>query len=417
MCYIGESMNFLFSAPHCSDINEAILSLLRCYSLPAVVLTRLKTVLAADQTYNKNQVAREMGTSYNFVKKWVGRATQLFSSKLTQAMEIKEIQALLLEALSDKPRSGSTGKYKAEQCCNVMALALKQPTECGREITQWTHIELADEINKQKIAEGMSKSTVGRLLKQADIRPHKSRYWLNPNIDDEEAFKKEVKKVCDTYHQAPQLATEDVFTVSVDEKTGIQALERISPTKPMLSGSVEKREFEYKRHGTLCLTPSFNIVTGKIIHHTIDETRDEIDFYEHIRNTVETSPDSTWIFVADQLTTHKSECLVRYVAEQCGIKEDLGKKGKRGILENVPSRHAFLTEPSHRIRFVYTPKHCSWLNQVEIWFGILSRKLINRGNFTSKDDLQEKLNRFIDYFNEKLAKPYKWTYKGKAMTA
>ena len=181
-------MNYLFYAPHTSDINEAILSLLRCYSLPAVNLIRLKTVLAADQAYNKNQVAREMGTSYNFVKKWVARATQLFSTKLTQAMEIKEIQALLLDALSDEPRSGSAGKYNAEQCCNVIALALKAPTKCGREITQWTHIELADEVNKQKIAEGMSKSTVGRLLKQADIRPHKSRYWLNPNIEDEEAM-------------------------------------------------------------------------------------------------------------------------------------------------------------------------------------------------------------------------------------
>ncbi|PCH93656.1 MAG: IS630 family transposase [Gammaproteobacteria bacterium] len=208
-----------------------------------------------------------------------------------------------------------------------------------------------------------------------------------------------------------------MFTVSVDEKTGIQALERISPTRYMLPGSVEKREFEYKRHGTLCLTPSFNIVTGKIISHTIDETRDEIDFYEHIRNTVETSPNSTWIFVADQLTTHKSESLVRYIAEQCGIQGDLGVKRKRGILENVPSRQAFLTDASHRIRFVFTPKHCSWLNQVEIWFGILSRKLINQGSFTSKDDLRSKLNRFIDYFNENLAKPYRWTYKGKALAA
>ena len=133
-------MNYLFYAPHTSDINEAILSLLRCYSLPAVILIRLKTVLAADQAYNKNQVAREMGTSYNFVKKWVARAAQLFSTKLTQPMEIKELQALLLDALSDEPRSGSASKYNAEQCCNVMALALKAPTKCGREITQWTRI-------------------------------------------------------------------------------------------------------------------------------------------------------------------------------------------------------------------------------------------------------------------------------------
>jgi len=410
-------VNFLFLAPNTRDINEAILSLLRCYSLPSVILTRLKTVLLADQTHNKEQIAGEIGTRYNFVKKWVSRAEQLFSTWPTKAMEMKEIQALLLSAFSDEPRSGSPAKYNAEQCCNVMALALKKPVECGKEITQWTHIELADEVNKQKIAEGMSKSTVGRLLRQADIRPHKSRYWLNPNIDDEETFKKEVKNICDTYHEAPLLAKENVFTVSVDEKTGIQALERISPTRYMLPGSVEKREFEYKRHGTLCLTPSFNIVTGKIISHTIDETRDEIDFYEHIRNTVETSPNSTWIFVADQLTTHKSESLVRYIAEQCGIQGDLGVKRKRGILENVASRQAFLTDASHRIRFVFTPKHCSWLNQVEIWFGILSRKLINRGSFISKDDLRGKLNRFIVHFNENLAKPYQWTYKGKALAA
>lgn len=410
-------MNLLFLKPYASDINEAILSILRCYSMPGVILTRLKAVLLANQTHNKNPIARGVGTRYNVVKKWVNRAEQLFAGWPTEAMDIKEMQAFLINAFADEPRSGSPGKYNAEQCCNVMALALKKPTECGREMTQWTNIELADEVNKQQIAEGMSKSTVGRLLKEAVIRPHKSRYWLNPNIEDEEVFKEEVKTICDTYHLAPSLAKENVFTVSVDEKTGIQALERLSPTKYMRPGSVEKRAFEYKRHGTLCLTPRFNLVTGKIIDHTVDDTRDEIDFYEHIRNTVETSPDSTWIFVTDQLTTHKSERLVRYVAEQCGIKADLGIKRKRGILENVPSRHAFLTDTSHRIRFVFTPKHCSWLNQVEIWFGILARKLINRGNFTSKDDLREKINRFVDYFNENLAKPYKWTYQGKAFSA
>ena len=232
-------MNSLFLAPYTSDVNEAILSILRCYSLPSVILTRLKTVLLANQIHNKNQIAREIGTSYNFVKKWVGRAEQLFSTWPTKAMEMKEIQALLLSAFSDQLRSGTPDKYNAEQCCNVMALALKKPTECDREITQWTHVELADEVSKQKIAEGMSKSTVGRILRHADIRPHKSRYWLNPNIDDEQTFKKEVKKICDTYHEAPLLAKENVFTVSVDEKTGIQALERISPTKYVLPGSAK----------------------------------------------------------------------------------------------------------------------------------------------------------------------------------
>ena len=410
-------LNFLPVLQYDNNINVTILSMLRCYSTSAVILTRLKTVLLASELSNMNQVASEIGHGYNFVKKWVSRARSFFSTWPTRTMNEKEKRALLFKAFSDAPRTGSPDQYDTEQCCNLMALALKKPAEFGREITQWTHIELADEANKQNIAPGISKSTVGRLLKKADIRPHKSRYWLNPNIDDEEEFKKEVKNICDTYHQAPALAKEDVITISVDEKTGIQALERISPNKDMRPGSVEKREFEYKRHSTLCLTPSFNVVTGKIIHHTIDETRDEIDFYEHIRNTVETSPDSGWVFVADQLNIHKSECLVRYIAEQCGIKGELGVKRRSGILENMASRQAFLTDKSHRIRFVFTPKHCSWLNQVEIWFGILSRKLINRGSFTSQEDLRDKINRFIGYFNENLAKPYQWTYKGKALQA
>jgi hypothetical protein len=141
-------VNLLFLKPYASDINEAILSILRCYSMPGVILTRLKAVLLANQTHNKNQIARGVGTRYNVVKKWVNRAEQLFAGWPTEAMDIKEMQAFLINAFADEPRSGSPGKYNAEQCCNVMALALKKPTECGREMTQWTNIELADEVNK-----------------------------------------------------------------------------------------------------------------------------------------------------------------------------------------------------------------------------------------------------------------------------
>jgi len=182
-------------------------------------------------------------------------------------------------------------------------------------------------------------------------------------------------------------------------------------------GQIERREFEYKRHGTLCLTPSFNIATGAIDTHTIDTTRNEQDFLEHIKKTVKTAPNCQWIFILDQLNTHKSESLVRWVAQQCKIDQPLGIKGKEGILKDMGSRMAFLTNSKHRIRFVYTPKHCSWLNQVEIWFSILARKLLNRGSFSSIDNLRDKLNRFIVYFNENLAKPFKWTYGGKALQA
>jgi DDE superfamily endonuclease len=197
--------------------------------------------------------------------------------------------------------------------------------------------------------------------------------------------------------------------------TGIQALERIAPTKPMKPGQVERVEFEYKRHGTQCLIGNFEVTTGQVIAPTVQPTRTEKDFAQHIERTVGTDPEAGWIFVVDNLTIHCSESLVRYVAQVCGVEEDLGKKGKRGVLRSVATRKAFLVDGSHRIRFVYVPKHTSWLNQIEIWFSILVRRVIRRGNFKSAVDLREKILAFIDYFNRTLAKPFKWTFTGRPL--
>lgn len=197
--------------------------------------------------------------------------------------------------------------------------------------------------------------------------------------------------------------------------TGIQALERIAPTKPMKPGYVERREFEYTRHGTQTLIGNFHVATGEVIAPTIRATRNEEDFVCHITQTVATDPNATWIFVMDNLNTHVSESLVKFVAKACELDIDLGKKGRRGILRSVATRKAFLSDPSHRIRFVYVPKHTSWLNQIECWFSILVRRVIKRGNFTSIDDLREKILAFIDYFNRTLAKPFKWTFTGRPL--
>ena len=197
--------------------------------------------------------------------------------------------------------------------------------------------------------------------------------------------------------------------------TGLQALERIAPSKPMIAGKCELIEFEYARHGTLTLIGNFQVATGELIAPTLGPTRTEADFASHIEQTVANDPGGTWVFVVDNLNIHCSESLVKIVAKACEVRTDLGKKGSRGVLKSVASRQAFLSETRHRIRFVYLPKHSSWLNQIEVIFGVIMRKVIRRGSFTSVEDLRTRLLNFIEYFNRVFAKPFRWTYTGRPL--
>lgn len=185
----------------------------------------------------------------------------------------------------------------------------------------------------------------------------------------------------------------------------------------MQPGRVERREFEYERHGTQCLIANFEVATGQIVAPTVGPTRTEEDFVAHIAQTVAADPDAAWVFILDNLNTHQSASLVEWVAEQCGLDSDLGVKGKSGILESMPSRATFLSDPRHRIRFVYTPKHSSWLNQVEIWFSLLVRRLLKRSSFASVQALRERILEFIAYYNRTMAKPFNWTFTGRTLAA
>jgi transposase len=383
------------------------------------LVQRASIILLAFAGMANQDIAQQVGLERHQIgtwrRRWQGAFNDLVRIECTEDSPAK-LRHAIEEVLSDEPRPGCPGQFTAEQIPLRFALACQPPEKSGLPITPWTGAELAAEAVKRGLVESISASQVNRLLREAELQPHKSRYWLNSTEKDPALFEAQVQVVCACYPDARQLYFHhDTHTISVEEMTGIQALERIAATLPMRPGRSERQEFEYKRNGTLTLIGNFQVVTGELSAPTLGPTRTEADFVGHIEQTIHLDPPARYVFVLDNLNIHCSATLVELVARLCGIEDDLGKKGKRGVLKSQQSRQEFLSELSHRIRFVYTPKHSSWLNQIEIVFGGIMRKVIRRGNFPSVEHLRTKLLAFIDYFNQVFAKPFKWTYTGRPL--
>lgn len=384
---------------------------------PQRLIVRATIILLAFEGLLNFQISALVGLGRHQVGLWRRRWQQSFEAlvEIEQNATGAQFRRTIEDVLSDAPRSGCPKKFTSEQITQAMAVACEPPEKSHRPIGSWSHRELADEVTARGIVNSISQSHLGNLLRQMDLQPHKSRYWLNTKEKDPAVFAQQVELVCQTYLQAPkQFYSENTRTISVDEMCGIQALERIAPSLAMRPGEPERIEFEYKRHGTLCLIGNWDVVLGKMIAPTIGRTRTEFDFAWHIHDTIATDPDAKWKFVLDNLNTHCSESLVRLVANIEGIaRESLGKKGRRGILKSVETRREFLSDSNHRVSFVYTPKHSSWLNQIETIFGIINRRAISRASFVSIEALKSRLQEFIKYFNQTYAKPFEWTYTGR----
>jgi transposase len=312
---------------------------------------RARLVLLAADGWPNRQIATTVGLSEEYVGVWRRRFV-----------------AERLAGLEDRPRSGRPRVYGHDDRLRIVATVTGQRPEVD---AQWSHSSLAATLSDM----GISASQIGRILADLDLKPHLVRSWLTRPDDPD--FAERAIDVCGLYLHAPAHA----LVLSVDEKTAIAARSRRHPTQPCAAGQVERQEFEYRRHGTACLMAALDVHSGEV--WATDADRNDADaFIEFLTEIDKRTP--------VELTIH-------LVMDNGG--SHIARKTKQWLDEHP--------------RFIvhHTPRHASWLNQVELFFSILARKLLRRGEFTSRDELIARIMNFIDDYN-RTARPFRWTYDG-----
>ena len=356
---------------------------------------RAQIVLHAEEGLNHSESARRLGIRRKTVRKWRTRYLQRRTAQPDESM---------YKRLKDLKRTGRPEKFDAFFWADVLMIATSDPKEADRPITEWTQREIEDEVVEQGLADSIHHTTIGRFLKVCDLQPHRVKEWMNR--PDDPNFEQQATDVKEYQHAAVtgQLEEGEVV-ISFDEKTGMQAKERIEPDEWMMPGQLKRVEFEYARHGTLVLFAMMLLHTGVIKGTTrVNRTNDvTAEVFELLFEELFNEGYKKIHVILDQLNTHWSLSLVAVVATLCDLPIPFEDEIKTGA-----QRKAWLSSGNKAIVFHYTPKHASWLNPIERWFGVLVRKLLRHGSFQSKTDLEQQVLEFIEYYNEKLAHAYRF---------
>jgi hypothetical protein len=300
---------------------------------------------------------------------------------------------------------GDRGAFPPSARLDVLSMATRKPTTYHCRATPWSLDDLVAALHQRRLWT-MSRSSIWRILDEADLKPHRSVSWLNSHAPD---FEAKAQNICSFYLNALRFFAQGRVVICTDEKTGMQMLQRKYPTQPIAPGKPEKREHEYIRHGVRAFIASFVVATGQVVWN-LGQTRTSEDFATHLANVVQQLPDMRrYDWVVDNLNTHWSLKVCRLVAQWCQV-PFVAKDLRRGV-----QRRAFLSDPNHQHVFHFTPKHGSWLNQVELWLSVLARRFLKRGNFCSAQDFETRLCDYLEVSNTHAAHPYRWTYAGQPL--